>query len=246
MTRPVATAKLIRQFLASREQILSERTKIISRLNAISEALYGPNPAPFSDPAEFSAPAPVEKKARRKQKRLPSPGTKEVSHLKDVVESPVLDTDVSTVTAPAAVPAAAAAVLEVVTIPKPAPLSPGELAAILNMALNERPAKSPTAKSLGIPPITEKQLVALAAILPPPRHIQPEVARETIMSLSLGCVLSDPEVMGFLLNNGIQTVGHLCESLGKLDQLKRNERALILARLYQHLQKALQRQPNAA
>jgi hypothetical protein len=219
MTRPVATAKLIRQFLASREQILSERTKIISRLNAISEALYGPNPAPFSDPAEFSAPAPVEKKARRKIRRLPLPET---------------------------VPAAAAAVLEVVTIPKPAPLSPGELAAILNMALNERPAKSPTAKSLGIPPITEKQLVALAAILPPPRHIQPEVARETIMSLSLGCVLSDPEVMGFLLNNGIQTVGHLCESLGKLDQLKRNERALILARLYQHLQKALQAQPNAA
>jgi hypothetical protein len=64
------------------------------------------------------------------------------------------------------------------------------------------------------------------------------------MSVSLGCVLSDPEVKDFLLNNQIQTVGHLCENLRNLNRLKRSEQALIFARLSQHLRKAIQ--PNVA
>jgi hypothetical protein len=93
----------------------------ISRLNEISEALYGLNPGPIGDPSETTR-APVGKKAQSKLTRFPPHQKEEVSHPEAVVEAPiqdVVDPTMTTPEAPAGVAEAPTAVLEVVEIPNP-------------------------------------------------------------------------------------------------------------------------------
>ncbi len=253
---------ILQEFLAARQRLLNEKADIERKLRTINDTLAEKSISlEFEPPVLRRTPhRPVnDSKKQMRSKVLPSASTT-ASTVPQITSGPepVLPAE-NIVALPASVPPPnGSAALEAPMMPpekqtverqdlnvalpedeqKGPPPKPDriELLRAVNKLIDENPEELPSFKSAGIPPITQRQLIEVKDLFPTAEDLSPEIARDTLMSLSLGnALLRNQEIRDFIVKHGIQTIGALIAAIPQMEELKKREQVLLFARLSRRL-----------
>jgi hypothetical protein len=253
---------ILQQFLAARQRLLNEKADIERKLRTIHDTLAEKSISLEFEPPVLRRPPhrPVnDSKKQMRSKELPSASTTASRAPQDPSgPEPVLPAENIVALPASGSPPNGSAALEAPLMPPeeqmielqgsnaalpedeqkspPPKLDRIALLRAVNKLIDENPEELPSFKSAGIPPITQRQLIDVKDLFPAAEDLSQETARDTLMSLSLGnALLRNQEIKDFIVKHGIQTIGALIAAIPQMEELKKREQVLLLARLSRRL-----------